>query len=301
MTTKETPLVDIFYPQGSGIPDTVITSRVSPLPSLALAFPNLGTDILGAVQKDLKDSTDKMLKMTPLDILLEGWKKYAEVRKALEDSKKKPTEPILKPLVKHTITSTHKPYIELYMDEVMVKKIDFQVKASLEVESATLKILNGQVIQILGGTCLGKFELKHDDKTLTELKTAKFALPGSIRLQPEPVKQPAPQAQVAQVGEVKETPLEMARLNGLKGDVAGKIYRLTDGLVIGRSSSCSIRLSEPTISRHHARLRKASNHWFIQDMESATGIYVNGAKVEATALKSGDLIRIGKSEFEFHE
>lgn len=298
MTTRETPLIDIFYPTGTGVPDSVITSRVSPLPSLAVACPNLGADILGAVQKDLKDSTDKMLKMTPLQILIEGWKKYAEVKKALEDSKKKPAEPILKPLVKHTVKSEHRPYIELYLDELPVKKYEFLVKASLEVESATLKIQNGQVIQILGGTCLGKFELKYGDQTLTEMKTAKFTLPGSVRLQPEPVKQPAPQLQVV---EAKETPVEMARLDGLKGDVAGKMYRLTDGLVIGRSSTCSIRLAEPTVSRHHARLRKAGNHWFIQDVESAIGIYINGAKVEATALKSGDIIRIGKSEFEFHE
>lgn len=294
MTTKETPLVDIFYPAGTGIPGTVVASQISPMPGLAVACPNLGTDLLGAVQKDMKSSTDKMLQMTPVQILIEGWKKYGEVKKAIEDSKKKPNEPILKPLVKHTIKSVHHPYIELYMDDVAVKKYEFELTASLEVESATIKVVNGQVTQILGGTCLGKFTLAHNGQVIKEAKTPKFDLPGSIRLKAEPVKA-EPEAQP------KETPATMARLNGMNGEVAGKMYRLTDGIVIGRSSNSPIHLSDPSISRHHARLRRAGNHWYIQDMDSGIGLFVNGAKVEATALKNGDLIRIGKDEFEFHD
>ena len=295
MTTSATPLRDVFYPDGRGIPGQVM-SRVAPMPSLAAAFPNFTSTLLGDVQKDVKTSADKMLEMTPIQILIEGWKKYGEVKKALEDSLKKPADPILKPLVKHTVKSVHHPYVELLVDGAAVKKYEFELTASLEVEGVTLRILAGQITQVMSGTCVGKFQLAHNKQTLIEKKTGKINLPGVIRLKPEPAK-PAD----AKPAAPRETPVTMARLNGLSGEVAGKIYRLTDGLVIGRSSSSSIHLSEPTVSRHHARVRQAGSHWFIQDMESAIGIYVNGVKVEASALKNGDLIRVGKNEFEFHD
>ena len=70
---------------------------------------------------------------------------------------------------------------------------------------------------------------------------------------------------------------------------------------IGRSSSCSLRLSDPTVSRQHACLRYASRKWYIQDMNSAGGTYVNGTRVNATPLNNGDRIRVGSTEFEFNE
>ena len=297
MTTSVTPLRDVFYPNGKGVP-TQVLSRIAPMPALAATFHGFTSTLLGDVQKDIKTSAEKMLEMTPIQILIEGWKKYAEVKKAIEDSLKKPADPILKPLVKHTVKSVHHPYVELLLNGAAVKKYEFELTASLEVEGVTLRILAGQITQVTSGTCTGKFQLIHNKQVIAEKKTGKFNLPGLIRFKPEPVK-PA-EVKIAAPAP-RETPVEMARLTGLSGDVAGKTYRVTDGLVIGRSSKNAIRLSDPGVSRHHARLRQAGNHWFIQDMESAIGIHVNGARVEATALKDGDRIRIGNDEFEFRE
>jgi hypothetical protein len=81
----------------------------------------------------------------------------------------------------------------------------------------------------------------------------------------------------------------------------GRPISLLDGLLIGRSSSCGLRLADPAVSRRHARLRYGSGRWYIQDLNSAAGTLVNGAEVNATALRSGDRIQIGSSEFEFRE
>jgi len=72
-----------------------------------------------------------------------------------------------------------------------------------------------------------------------------------------------------------------------------------DGWIIGRGNACQIKISDPSVSRQHIRFRYSQGHWFIQDLQSSTGTYVNNLKVEAATLKQGDIIRIGSSEFEF--
>ena len=90
-----------------------------------------------------------------------------------------------------------------------------------------------------------------------------------------------------------------AQLICISGEKAGQTVSIKDRLLIGRGSGCRIRLSDRTVSRQHATLRFANGHWFIQDMNSRTGTFVNDAKIEATTLNAGDRIRIGSSIFEF--
>ncbi|MFC1997563.1 FHA domain-containing protein [Chloroflexota bacterium] len=91
-----------------------------------------------------------------------------------------------------------------------------------------------------------------------------------------------------------------AYLLGRSGDQAGRSLAVGDGWVIGRGRACQIKLTGPYVSRQHARFRYSQGGWFIQDLQSATGTYVNNIKVSAVALKPGDRIRIGSSELEFH-
>lgn len=248
--------------------------------------------MLNAVQKDLHASAEKLLQMTPLEILLEGWKKYREVSMALEDSRKKPNEPILKALIKHTIKSEHHPYIELVLDEIPAWKIEFGINAALEVEGAQLKIQNGQVTYILSGTAAGTFKFSCGEHLLTEAKTGKFNLPGEIRLKSSPPKSLAVAPQKSLAGG--------ARLTGLNGEVAGRNFPLADGATIGRSTENMIQLADRTVSRHHAHFRCAANQWYIQNEVNSSGMLVNGKPVDASALHEGDLIQIGDYQFEFH-
>jgi hypothetical protein len=75
------------------------------------------------------------------------------------------------------------------------------------------------------------------------------------------------------------------------------IQLASNNLSIGRSQECDIPVSDPAVSRLHARLRYAQGGWFIQDQGSKSGVLVNGAPVSAARLNSGDQICIGNTIF----
>ena len=89
------------------------------------------------------------------------------------------------------------------------------------------------------------------------------------------------------------------KLYGRTGAYRQKIISLHDGFVIGRGERCDLRLLDSSVGRHHAQFRFAQGSWYVQDMGSIRGTYVNGARINAIRLTSGDTIAIGSDTFTF--
>lgn len=92
------------------------------------------------------------------------------------------------------------------------------------------------------------------------------------------------------------------RLEFQKGELANQVITLEgDDFSIGRGRENNLQLVDPDrqISRVHARLRYAENAWFIQDQGSKIGTFVNGKRIKAARLNSGDEITIGEHTFSF--
>ena len=69
-------------------------------------------------------------------------------------------------------------------------------------------------------------------------------------------------------------------------------------LRIGRTSDNDLVLSDLTVSRHHAELRRsASGHYEIVDLGSHNGTFVNGQQVTSATLTEHDIIGIGHATF----
>ena len=93
----------------------------------------------------------------------------------------------------------------------------------------------------------------------------------------------------------------MLVLTVLKGPDKGRCFELPDNepQLIGRSSE-ALPLKDQTISRRHAELTPDDGHWYIHDLHSANGTYVNGIRVtQRLKLETGDQIRTGNSLFLF--
>ena len=72
-------------------------------------------------------------------------------------------------------------------------------------------------------------------------------------------------------------------------------------LTIGRGLNNDIILEDTRVSRHHAQLRYRSRRFWIADLGSTNGTYVNNEQVEEQALGDGDAISLGGLELTFKE
>jgi predicted component of type VI protein secretion system len=76
---------------------------------------------------------------------------------------------------------------------------------------------------------------------------------------------------------------------------------LSGGVVtIGRQPDCLLRIDNPIVSGHHARIFWEDNHYVVEDNESFNGTYLNNRSVSRAVLSDGDVIVIGKHRIEFH-
>jgi len=68
-----------------------------------------------------------------------------------------------------------------------------------------------------------------------------------------------------------------------------------DELVIGRAEGSLVRLTDKDVSRRHARLLHRSGRFYLEDLNSFTGVRVNGDRVRGTRqVHEGDLIEISQ-------
>jgi pSer/pThr/pTyr-binding forkhead associated (FHA) protein len=85
------------------------------------------------------------------------------------------------------------------------------------------------------------------------------------------------------------------------GDNGSKIesVRLSGQLQIGRADACQIKLEDTYVSTFHARIFNRDGSWFVEDLGSTNGTYLNQRRVTSPVeLRAGDRVKIGKTTLE---
>src|SRR5258708_420746 len=95
----------------------------------------------------------------------------------------------------------------------------------------------------------------------------------------------------------------MPTLEILTGENKGRSYELAgDQLVIGREPYCDIVLPSRSVSRQHARIERRPDGFYIEDLGSLNGTYVNGHRVsERTKLNDQDRVQLYETVMTFFE
>lgn len=85
-----------------------------------------------------------------------------------------------------------------------------------------------------------------------------------------------------------------------RGPNAGsKILIDRDVTTAGRHPESDIFLDDITVSRRHAEIRRKDGKFYVHDMGSLNGTYVNRDRIEHTELANGDELQIGKFKLVF--
>ena len=90
-------------------------------------------------------------------------------------------------------------------------------------------------------------------------------------------------------------------LFGYHSLVFDEVFALNkERLFLGKSPDTDICLKDPSVSSKHAEIFSQNNHWYVKDLSSTNGTFVNGQQIlEDTKLKQGDFLQFGLIQLVF--
>ena len=82
-----------------------------------------------------------------------------------------------------------------------------------------------------------------------------------------------------------------------RGPNAGSSFVIdagTETTTLGRNPDSDVFLDDVTVSRKHAEVRRRADGFYVHDVGSLNGTYLNRERVDVTKLAAGDELQIGK-------
>ncbi len=109
----------------------------------------------------------------------------------------------------------------------------------------------------------------------------------------------SPASSATQVGKGAAT--EQVPEAYLRDGRTGKRVRLAKAVVrIGRAGDNDLVVAEPQVSSHHAELEYRQGHFYLRDLRSTNGTWINKERLQAeTLLKPGDVVAFDEFAFTF--
>ncbi len=130
------------------------------------------------------------------------------------------------------------------------------------------------------------------------------AASSKTRLETDPVKEaqaPAAGRKTVLLTDKRKPPV-VGWFVALSGDQKGEDFRIRDGQnTIGSASDADIVLHDTAISAKHASLRYKDQKFFITDLDSTNGTFLNEGTetIAREELKDNDILRIGDISLKF--
>lgn len=86
----------------------------------------------------------------------------------------------------------------------------------------------------------------------------------------------------------------------IQGDQGKESIRqfLQPQIMIGRDTNCDLSMMDEALSAHHARLTHHHGQWWLEDLNSTNGTYLNREKLSTAAVViTGDHFKCGNTVF----
>jgi hypothetical protein len=115
------------------------------------------------------------------EMLLAGWRKHADLIAAARRSMAALGSREVVELATHTVTSTHEPYVDVYLDGAPLSRVHFELTIQFQVVALTGIVGRGRLLALAAGDCLVSAALAAEGRRLVS-REGRFDLPGLVRL-----------------------------------------------------------------------------------------------------------------------
>jgi len=84
-----------------------------------------------------------------------------------------------------------------------------------------------------------------------------------------------------------------------EGAVIKEIPITKEDMTVGRKPDNDIVIDNPTVSAHHCKITFVGDTYFVEDLNSSNGVFLNAKKIMKSGLKHNDVIGIAKHALKF--
>ena len=90
-------------------------------------------------------------------------------------------------------------------------------------------------------------------------------------------------------------------VDGAESDLRpGVAFPLQPLTTVGRRADSTMSINEPFVSAEHAELAYDNGRWWLRDLGSTNGTFLNGEPVTvATGIRPGDIVQFGRIKLQF--
>lgn len=126
----------------------------------------LSTAAFRLVDQRVAEALQGQLSTDVGDLVLQGWRKWRELVAAAERSRDAPGQHEEVVLTEHTITSTHRPAVDVIVDGSLVATLTFELTVSLMLRSVIAIVEKGRLTALRGGDVLAGACVSLEGQTL---------------------------------------------------------------------------------------------------------------------------------------
>lgn len=91
----------------------------------------------------------------------------------------------------------------------------------------------------------------------------------------------------------------MPRLIAESGRIIGQDFPVMQNMLLGRKRTCDVVVDDVKSSREHTRIFREGGAYYVQDLNSSNGTYLNEVRIDKSPLVFGDKVRIGETVLAF--
>jgi hypothetical protein len=137
--------------------------------------------VRSAVGAEVMRSVDGLLDLDLGGMLLAGWRKHRALTAAAQQSRAAPGTSFVVSLAEHTVTSTHRPRVDLLVREKRVARVHLELSVRFTVRGLAATVRDGKLVALTGGAAEIDVELSVEDRQLAH-RTRRVDLPLVVRL-----------------------------------------------------------------------------------------------------------------------